>query len=357
MRATRLLAAGSLCATLALTGCGDDETDTAAEASPEASPSQAAAAAAETSGELGCDDLQGAVVGYSQPLPDPNFEAISAVIEKALGEYGATLRPVNANLDPGKQVSDINTLLDQGINALIANPIDPNATQPAFDRVRGADIPIIAQETTRGGPFATNVTADVEAAAREGAELLREAVGEGAVTALNGPDFAEVIVRENTTFAETAEQIGLNVADTQVNQEIRPEAAKAIADAWRTQYGADLKGVWTFNDISAVGVASSVGGDFEPVIVSINGNPPAIPLIESGRILATFDLQQEKLGQALAYAAINAICGEELPETIVVPVKKIDASNVSEWRPLEERLDAPFDVQLEERDGVTYVAD
>jgi len=306
---------------------------------------------------VGCAEAEGAVVGYSEPLPDPNFLFIEQIIANALGEYGAELRPVNANLDPGKQVADINTLVQSGVDVLIANPIDPNATLPAFDRARAQDIPIVAQETTVGGPFFTNVTADVESAATEGAQLLAETVGDGQVAALAGPNFAEVITRENEAFATAAEESGLDVVDTQVNQQITPQGAQAIAQAWRDRYGADLAGVWTFNDTSAVGVASAYSGsDQRPAIVSINGQPEVIPLIESGEVLATFDIQQDVIGRALAYAALAAICGTEVPEEIVVPVVRIDQGNAGDYRPLEERVDDPFEVSFEERDGRTYVA-
>ncbi len=339
---------------LALAACGSDEPDGSGGAA--AAGTSEAAAGGEGDG-VGCAEAEGAVVGYSEPLPDPNFLFIEQIIEGALSQYGAELRPVNANLDPGKQVADINTLVQSGVDVLIANPIDPNATQPAFDRARAQDIPIIAQETTIGGPFFTNVTADVESAATQGAQLLADTVGDGQVGAIEGPAFAEVITRENEAFAAAAQEAGLDVVETEVNQQITPQAAQGIASAWRDRYGADLAGIWTFNDTSAVGAASAFSGGESPAIVSINGQPEVIPLIESGTVLATFDIQQDKVGQALAYAALAAICGTEVPEEIVVPVVLIDASNVGQYRPLEERVSDPFEVSFEEREGRSFLAD
>lgn len=327
--------------------------DTAAASDAAASPDASAAGAA--AGEIGCEAADGAVVGFSEPLPDPNFESIGAIIEAKLGEYNATLVRVNANLDPGKQIADIQSLIQSDVDVLIANPIDANSTIAAFDAAREADIPIVAQETTIGGPFLTNITADVESAATEGAAILAEAVGDGSVGAINGPEFVEVIRRENVAFAQAADAAGLTVADTQVNQTITPEAARAIADGWKQQFGADLAGFWAFNDTSAVAAASASDDTFDPVIVSINGQPEVIPLVESGAILATFDLQQDKLGQALAYAALAGICGTEVPEEIVIPVKEINADNVADWRPLTDRVDDPFDVRFEELDGRTFL--
>lgn len=337
---------------LLLAACGSSGSGSSANSAS----AGGAEAAASSSGGIGCAKAKGAVVGYSEPLPDPNFKFIEQIMDKELGKYGASLRAVNANLDPGKQVSDINTLVQSGVKVLIANPIDPNATKPAFDRARAQNIPVVAQETTIGGPFVTDVTGDVEGAATQGAQLLQKTVGDGKVAAIDGPSFAEVLSRENNAFKKEAGSIGLNVVDTQVNQQITPQAAQGFAASWRDKYGADLKGIWTFNDTSAVGAASAFSGGNGPAIVSINGEPQIIPLIKSGAVLASYDIQQDKLGQALAYSALGAICGTKLPSQIVIPVQVIDKGSVDQYKPLSDRVNEPFVAKFEQRDGRTYWA-
>lgn len=363
------LAVPALVITAACGDDGDDVDDAAAtaedevsaevseEPSDEASAEGSDAAAGENLAEtVACDATEGAAIGYSQPLPDPNYEAISATIENVLAEYGATLVPVNANLDPGKQISDVQSLIQQQVDVVLINPVAPEPVFPAFDALREAGIPIVAQDTDRGGPFFATVRADNVFAAQEAARILSETVPDGQIAVINGPEFAEVLVLRNETFAAAAAELGLNVVDTQVNQAITPDAARQIADAWIQQYGSDIAGVWTFNDTSAVGLASAVGEGFEPVIVSMNGEPQAIPLVEEGVITATWDLQQEKIGQAMAYAALGAICGVEVPADITVPALEINTDNVGEWRPLEERTADPFVIGFEERNGTTYLA-
>lgn len=306
---------------------------------------------------IACAETEGAIVGYSEPLPDPNFALIEDVIELELDKVGATLMPVNANLDPAKQIADVNTLLSEDVTVLLINPVDPNAVQGVLENVRSAGVPIVVQDTKVGGPYFTNVTADVEAAAAAGAQLLKETVGDGQVTAVAGPPFAEVLVREAEAFTAAAEEAGLNVVESQTNMDISPDSARGFAEAWKQKFGADLAGIWTFNDTSAVGVAASFDADFKPVLVSINGQPEAIPLVMDGTILATYDLQQDMLGRALAYAAVAAICGVEVPEDIWVESKLIDASNVDEWVNPAERGMEDIDVVLEERDGKMYLVE
>jgi len=348
MRTTHVLAVSlAVTALLGVTSCGDDKkADTASDSTQPTTPPATKA----------CDATKGAVVGYSEPLPDPNFKIIEDVITDELAKVGASLKAVNANLDPGKQIGDIKALQQQGIKALIVNPVDPNAVQAVLADVTKASIPVIAEDTEKGGPYFTSIQSDSGTAGSDGAELLKEKAGGGTVVSMVGPPFAEILERSRIGFEAGATSAGLTVADNQTNPTITPDAARGIAEQWKQKYGKDLKGIWTFNDVSAIGVASTFDDSFKPALISINGQPDAIPLIKAGKITATYDLQTDIAGRALAYAAIKALCGEKMPEQVWVGAKLIDSSNVDSFVAPDERAKKAFEVTLEERDGKTYVA-
>ena len=304
-------------------------------------------------GQEACDAADGAVIGYSEPIPDPNFAIIEAIIQSELDRVGASLEPVNALLDPGKQIADIQALVQQGIDVLLINPVDPTAVQDVLAEV---EVPVVVQDTKFGGPYYSNVTADVENAATLGAQKLKELVGDGQVAAIIGPPFAEVLVREAVTFQAAAEAAGVNIVEVQTNQFVTPDGAAEIANAWKVQYGSDLAGIWTFNDTSAVGVASTFDDSFNPVLVSINGQPEAIPLLAEGVIDATYDLQQDMIARGLAYAAIAAVCGDPLPEDIWIDSLPLTPENAGDWVNPADRGLAPLVTALEERDdGRTFI--
>lgn len=362
-RRGRVVATSALAPVIAvslLAGCGSDDKGSTSPAAAATTPTAGAApsagastGAASTGTDPGCAQAKGQTVGYSEPIPDPNFAAIEKIMKTELDKYGVTLKTTNANLNPGKQLADIRTLLQGGIGVLVVNPLAPQAIRPALDEARAKNVPIVAQESKEGGPFLTNVTADVETAVSEATALMK--AGGGKVAAVTAPPLAEILVRENTAFDQDAAADGLTVVDRQPNTQISPQGAKQIADTYKQKYGADLSAIWTFNDTSAVGIASSLGGSFTPKLYSINGQPEAIPFVKDGRITATWDLRQDKIGQALAFGALAALCGKQIPTELVVPVTKIDQSNVGSYRPLADRTDDPFDVQLETRNGRSYV--
>jgi ribose transport system substrate-binding protein len=60
-------------------------------------------------------------------------------------QYNATLiGPLVANNDPAKQITDIHTLIQEGAQALIVNPVDSAAIAPALDYAASKNIPVIS---------------------------------------------------------------------------------------------------------------------------------------------------------------------------------------------------------------------
>ena len=240
--------AGSVLA-IAATGCGSSSKTSSATTAPAAAPTSASASASAsasttapagttattpsgaTPGSTTSCNLTGKVVGYSEPLPDPNFKVIEQGIRNVLATKGATLKPVNADLNPNKQISDVQSLLQSGIASLLINPVAPQAVQGVLGQVRAAHVPIVVQDTKFGGPYFTDVQADVEDAASQGAAALKAKVGTGKVAAIFGPSFAETLTRETNAFSAAAKADGLDVVTTAVNQQITPDGAQQIAQA------------------------------------------------------------------------------------------------------------------------------
>ena len=350
--------------TLLAAACGGDDADsggtgeeTAAdvttESAPESEPEDTASS--ETGSETEASG-EGSVVGYSQPIGrDPAIATIVQVLEQELAEYGHEFTTVDANLDPGKQISDIDSLTQQGIDLLIVNPIDATATQPALDRAREAGVQVLSQETEQAGPYETILKTTNFEAAQEMASYLSEEVGDGGVLAIAGPPIAEVVIARNEGFDQGAADAGLNVLDTQVNEDITPETARAVTGTMQQQFGDQVEAIWAFNDTSALGAASAFTDGFSPVLIGMNGSQEAIDAIREGVMTATWDLQIVKYAKAMAWAADQALQGESLPETINVEMQRIDESNVEEWQPPEELIGQEFEIELEERDGQTFL--
>src|SRR5262245_64988199 len=81
------------------------------------------------------------LAGYST-----DFWSSYVAFEKAAGaKYGVSLvGPISANGDAGKQATQIRTLIDQGVNALIINPVDSAAIKPTLDYAASKHVPVVS---------------------------------------------------------------------------------------------------------------------------------------------------------------------------------------------------------------------
>jgi ribose transport system substrate-binding protein len=295
-------------------------------------------------------------LGFSEPLPDPNYDLIYGMIASDIKKAGGKTQKTQANLDANKQIADIQSMVSSGVNVLVVAPVNPQSVQPALDAARAKGVKLIGSDVFIGGPYATNIATSPYDAGYESAQYLHSKVGSGQVAAILAPAFAgPVIAARNQGFLDGAEKFGLNVVDKPIATGFTPDdGAKQLA-AWKAKYGSSLKGVWIFNDTLALAAPSVLDSSFSPAIVSINGNPPNVAMIQGGKELATWNLHPEAIAHATAWAAENAVCKVKMPSNIFVPVTAITASNASRWVPWTKLPALPFTVKIFTVHGKSFV--
>ncbi len=77
--------------------------------------------------------------------------------------------------------------------------------------------------------------------------------------------------------------------------------------------------------------------------------------MSAGKINTTFGVPYDKTAQALAWSALQALCGKSAPQVIYVPTIKLNAANVSSWEPIASRLNNQFQISFENKNGRIYV--
>lgn len=296
-------------------------------------------------------------VGISLPLPIPDYALIADVTQRALRRSNVRfLRAVTTTPDPNRQITDMETLVNRGVRILIVAATNPVALQPVLNRYRGRGIKIVVTDIFLGGPYVTNVATSPFDAGSQGARYLRRLVGNGDVAAIEGPAFAgPVLTARNSGFNTGARRAGLNVVDRATNNQLFEQGARQIADAWRIRYGDDLRGIWAFNDPTGRGAASARSGSFQPRVISINGEPATMAAIRAGTITATWDLQPQYIGTALALGVEAARCNRKLPKTLWIPVRRYDRQNIRRWVPWERLRTRSFSVRLRKAGQRTFV--
>ena len=99
----------------------------------------------------------GIKVGVSLAGYSTDFWSSYVSFEKAAAtKYGVSLvGPISSNGDAGKQATQIRTLIDEGVNALIINPVDSAAIAPTLSYAASKHIPVVSVDVapTKGSVY------------------------------------------------------------------------------------------------------------------------------------------------------------------------------------------------------------
>jgi ribose transport system substrate-binding protein len=124
------LTSAAAATSLLLTGCGSTE-----------GSSGGASQAAEKK------DVKNLKIGFLQrQLDAPYYKAMEVEAQKAAKDQGFELLFQNANGDPVTQLNQAQTMVSQGVDALIVNAISPNTQKQQLQQIAG-NIPVIFVDT------------------------------------------------------------------------------------------------------------------------------------------------------------------------------------------------------------------
>jgi len=133
-------------------------------------------------------------------LGSPFFVVLTTLTTQVAKSVGLTwLQPSDAQSDPGKQISDIQTLINSGARGLIVVPRDSDAIAPALKYAASKNVAVVAIDVgIHTGSVAMTVRADNVAMARSACEAVGSALkGKGTVLELQG-DLLNSSGRERT---------------------------------------------------------------------------------------------------------------------------------------------------------------
>ncbi|MDJ0349590.1 sugar ABC transporter substrate-binding protein [Cryobacterium sp. PH29-G1] len=294
-------------------------------------------------------------VGYSGAIQsNPNNKAIEDGIRAKADSLGMDLIVTDAQYNTSKQLADIQSLLNRNVDVLIVWPIDPLGIQPAIEQADSQGVPVIVQDTTDGGPYTSNFQVTNYASAQQAATFIGENVEATAkVVQIEGVPTVGVLDARNKGFQDGAKETGLNILASEVNGLDTADGARPIVDAWKSRFGTDIQAIFAYNDDSALGAASAKAGDFNPMVIGMNGSQEGIDGVKDGRLAATFDFHPVQLGMGLGWAAHELAEGRSIPKTVVMESTLITAANASSWIPIKALLGSQTSVDITTKDGVS----
>lgn len=247
----------------------------------------------------------------------------------------------DANFDPGKQVSDIETVLAQNPDIIVSIPTDPVATASAYRRAAEQGVTLVFMDNvpdgfTAGEDYASMVSADNYGNGVTSAYLLARAMGgEGTVGLIyHEADFFVTQQRYDgfkTTIEEEFPDIEI-VAEQGIAGPDFAGDAQAVANAMLTSEP-DLEAIWAVWDVPAEGVmaaARETGRTDIKIATEDLGTNVAIALAENEMVVGLGAQLPYDQGVTEARLAALSRLGEEVPAYVALSSLPVDHENVLE---------------------------
>lgn len=295
-------------------------------AKPAATPAPAEAPAAEPAPEkisLGVTFMT---------LNSPFFEAMQRGVVEAAEAAGVDVVINDAQLKVADQISSVEALIAQGVDAILLNAVDSAGIVPAVEACNKAGIPVICLDVLpEGGDYVSFIASNNKAAGLLGGEFIGEYLkGTGKVVILDGPAISSFQDRaagfeEALGKYEGIEIVAhINAVENSITSFV--SAAENILAAYP-----DLDAVLAVNDYGAIAVDSAVasaGKEFNVVSVGVDGMADAIELILNGKVVAGSVAQlPAQMGVLGVETALKVLNGETVEKLIEVPLQMVSAEN------------------------------
>ena len=241
---------------------------------------------------------------------------------KFAAQYNATLiGPLVANNDAGKQITDIHTLIQEGAQALIVNPVDSAAIAPALDYAAGKNIPVVSVDVApSSGKVFMIVRADNVAYGQSSCKYIAThatahtghiAVLEGDLASLNGQDRTNGCIqylKSNYPNFQIAQYATKWDTPTAVNDAKTALSTYSDLRGIYVQWSAPEDGIVAAEQ--AAGRFTKVGSSSHIVLIGNDGTPHEHALIRSNELDASISQPANSYAQYAIFYARAALEGK-----------------------------------------------
>jgi len=342
MKRSITLLAAVLALVIAIAGCGSSNSSDNGDS--------ADAGASETTERGSGGAPQSEVkVSYISPVgAQPSMQQLNLGMERAASDLGWSESVLDSALSPDKQVSNVETAINQGVSALASWTLDPNAVAGAYELAGKKGIPVIGINS-KGSGVTSTVWWEAQLCEPGGPQdLSAKKIAEThphAKTIMIGLELAESTAALSTCFAERARIHGLDVINKTNNEADNAAGSQKVFEPLLTKYP-EVEAVWCYNDESALGVSAALlaagkeiatSDNPEGVVVTgANGDKGAVEAVEQGRLSWTWDPDNLATGYAAVELMEEALDGKK-PEEVVVEAQLVDAATVADYVQPEDR--------------------
>lgn len=300
-------------------------------------------------GTLMAGSAMAANVGVSMAAFDDNF---LTVLRNGMIDYSKTLDDVNLQVEDGandvnKQLSQIQNFVASGVDAIIVNPVDTDATVAMSKLAADAKIPLVyvnrepvnVDQLPEGQAFVASNEADSGTLeTQQICKLLKDAgKGDGANVYVMQGQLSNQAARMRTQdihdVIATPECSFIKIIDQQTANWSRDEAQSLMAN-WLTA-GTPFDAVISNNDEMAIGALQAMkaaGIDTKNVIIGgVDATQDALASMAAGDLKVTVFQDAAGQGKGALDAALKLAKGEKVETKVYVPFQLVTPENMDQF--------------------------
>jgi D-xylose transport system substrate-binding protein len=244
-----------------------------------------------------------------------------AGIKSVLGPAGYAYVSADAQGDPQKQMTDVDSLLSSKCDAAIILAQDSKAIIPAVAQAKAAGVPVIAYDVPVDSPDVTFISFDNVAVGRAMAEGMVKTKNSGNWALIEG-DAAMTIINlfrdgQMEVLKPLIDKGQIKVVAKQNIENWKPDLAQAAMEQILTQTNNKVDAVLSMNDGMATGVAAALASQkmLGIPLSGQDGDKAALNRIAKGQQTVSVWKNSYNLGQAAAKAAVEMAEGKPVTGT------------------------------------------
>jgi inositol transport system substrate-binding protein len=260
---------------------------------------------------------------------------IKDAIEARAEELNVRVLISDAQRSAEKQIQQVETFIALGVDAIILNPCEVEASSPAVERALRAQIPIInVNSETQVQPTAFVGSRD-ETSAEIAIHYLAERLGgQGQIVMMHGyPGQAAELKRTQGAVQTLATYPGLKLIAEQTANWSREEGM-ALMENWLQAYPGQIQGVFAQNDEMGMGALQALqaaGVKDRIVLVSVDAIADALRAVKSGQLDATVFQNARAQGATAVETAIQIVNGGAYQAETFIPFELVTQANVDQY--------------------------
>lgn len=272
--------------------------------------------------------LSALVIGFSQSQGNENpfrAEETKSLREAAHNAHAKRYIYTNAHSNEAKQVADVESMINQGANALVIAPLNSTGLQPAFAQAAAKHIPIITIDRHTAGTDCTDYLSFAGSNFYKQGEIAAEQLakatgGHATIAEIQGGYGNSVETARTNGFAKViAKHPGMKIVAAQTGNWSTTDAQKVVSQVLLAHPNIDA--IYTQSDTMAFGAITALRDagkkPGQVKIVTIDGTKQGVQDIADGWIYAD-DETNPRFGPIALHEIQNWLDGKPVPQHIII---------------------------------------